>query len=244
MPCSGHTHISPVLPHRANKCHLFGKTAKTIFFPPLPPPLNPPLCSLQQSAPNPQILSLPAGRAETLPVPSPSPPTTLIHQIPGLQPTPSPDSSNPGTRCPLTKAEPSIKKQLPITPVPMGPRAEQGSSKPKEQSSTSASSCHCHPHRRDHGPLWGHGDRPPTTPEGLQLRSGTGDLNQGSLIENKRDFILKKKSNPEQDICAVSTRGWSCISKGSFEEHCSAPCQEGSAGQTKLQTGHLGSLVC
>lgn len=171
-----------------------GKLGRLFSCQPFPLSKSSPPCSLQKSAPNLQILSLPAARAETLPVPSPSPPTALIHQIPWpCSPPPAPDSSNPGTRCPLTKAAPSIKKQSPHHPCPDGAPGQKASSKRNNPASfcNQASFCCCTPwapaHRR--------GDTVTklklqlSPPKGYNSPSWIRDLKQGSLIENKRDFI-------------------------------------------------------
>lgn len=89
------THTFPLccLPEQTNVISL-GKLERLFSSQPFPLSESSPFRSLQQSAPNPQILSLPAGRAETLPVPSPSPPTTLIHQIPWpCSPPPAPTAA-------------------------------------------------------------------------------------------------------------------------------------------------------
>lgn len=119
-------------------CHLTnvissGKMQTLFSSQPFPLSESSPLRSLQQSAPNPRILSLPAGRAETQAVPSPSPPTTLIHQIPSLQPTPSPAEQS-WHQMSTDKGGPSIKKQWPISRVPAGP-GQRARSEPEQHPS-------------------------------------------------------------------------------------------------------------
>lgn len=87
-----------------------GKLDRLFSSQPLPLCESSSLCSFQKNAPNPQILSLPAASAETLPVPSPSPRSALIHQIPWpCSPPPAPTAAilAPDVR----SQRPAIKKR-------------------------------------------------------------------------------------------------------------------------------------
>lgn len=170
-----------------------GKLQRLFSSQPFPLSESSPLRSLQQSAPNPQILSLPAGRAETLPVPSPSPPTTLIHQIPWPCSPPPARQQQSWHQMSTDKGRAKHQKAIAHHPCPDGAPGKTRVQSPTTRAASEHPSATVTPGTRSgHFPHRGHGDKtqPTSEPtEGLQSPSCGRDLNQGSLMENKRDFI-------------------------------------------------------